>query len=400
MLPIGGGLNRMMNGSQGMQINRMLDALGLPESMGDMIGAQVDAARGDWAGFARNMQDLNSGMDSGQMDKLFGRGLPGPHFLQRPHVKLPHSRKLYSNTFHTPFGDHEISREKLGGRGLLGKMVGRSMERQLLTNPAFKAKMERVLGGRIIPDGRADGKITVERFRPNFQGVPFTGPVASNPMLSGIYGSLARLEGNVKNLASKMTQGGVSAGGADGAGATSGSSSASQLKDPETQKLADGMGMSPPLSFEDMLFLMMMKYAKKKEKEIMDKMNELGKADKAGKSGGGRRRGYGGGIGGIIGGVAKMAGGVIGGMYGGPIGSQIGGALGGAVGGALGGGGGGAAGGAGGDKAAGLDSKNSDTLKQMQMQKLMEDLKKMYEMLSNVMKSMNGMQMAAVRNLR
>ena len=48
----------------------------------------------------------------------------------------------------------------------------------------------------------------------------------------------------------------------------------------------------------------------------------------------------------------------------------------------------------------GDSSKTSDTLKQMQMQKLMEDLKKMYEMLSNVMKSMSDMQMAAVRNLR
>ena len=205
-LPIGGpgsgmGLDRLLQGSQGMQVNRMLDALGLPDGVGDMIGAQIDAARGDWAGYARNMQDLTSGMNSQQMDRLFGKGLPGSHFLPRPHAQLGKGRKLWGQQFHTPFGTTDISRERLGGRGPFGKMVGRSMERAILTNPAFKAKMERVLGGRIIPDGRADGKITVERFRPNFGGLPFTNPIAANPMLSGIYGSLARLEGNIKNLA-------------------------------------------------------------------------------------------------------------------------------------------------------------------------------------------------------
>jgi hypothetical protein len=72
---------------------------------------------------------------------------------------------------------------------------------------------------------------------------------------------------------------------------------------------------------------------------------------------------------------------------------MIGGQLGSAVGGMFSGQGGA-------NGAFGNTSQQSDTLKQMQMQKLMEDLKKMYEMLSNVMKSMNDMQMAAVRNLR
>ncbi|MFH1812341.1 MAG: hypothetical protein ABIJ09_26630 [Pseudomonadota bacterium] len=418
-LPIGGpgsgmGLNRLFEGSQGMQVNRMLDALGLPDNVGDMIGAQIDAARGDWAGYARNMQDLTSGMSSGQMDKLFGKGLPGSHFMPRPHAALGKGRQLWGKQFHTPFGTHSVSRERLGGKGIFGRMAGRSMERAILTNPAFKARMERVLGGRIIPDGRADGKITVERFRPNFTGLPFSAPIAANPMLSGMYGALSRLEGNIKNLAQSMTKGGATTGGAGGAGATggaAGTSDAALLQDPETQKLADGMGMSPPLSFEDMLFLMMMKYARKKEKEILTKMNELSGKDgaKGAEEGGGRRRrGYGGALGGILGGALKIGGGILGGMYGGPMGAQIGSSIGGMAGNALqgGGGAGGAGGGGGAGGAGGAEgnfgdpNKTSDALKQMQMQKLMEDLKKMYEMLSNVMKSMHDMQMAAVRNLR
>jgi len=388
-----------------MQVNRMLDALGLPDQLGDMIGAQIDAARGDWQGYARNMMDLTSGMSSSQVDGLFGKGLPGSQFVPRPHEMLTKGRELWGKQFHTPFGTTDISREQLGGKGVFGKMVGRSMERAILTNPAFKARMERILGGRIIPDGRADGKITVARFRPNFPMIPFSNQIANNPMLSGMYGALSRMENNIKNLVNSMTGGAGQANQATGADKAGGSNALTNttngvdLKDPETQKLAQGMGMDmSALSFEDMLFLMMMKYASKKEKEILNKMNELSQSSENKDGGDGGRRGYGG----IISGIAGIAGGVLGGMVGGPIGSMIGSKLGGMAGNAIGnavdGNGGGGQGGQNG--AFGDTSKTSDTLKQMQMQKLMEDLKKMYEMLSNVMKSMNDMQMAAVRNLR
>ena len=45
-------------------------------------------------------------------------------------------------------------------------------------------------------------------------------------------------------------------------------------------------------------------------------------------------------------------------------------------------------------------SKMSDTMKQQMLQKLMGDLQKLYEMLSNMIKSMHDMQMTPVRNLR
>ena len=44
--------------------------------------------------------------------------------------------------------------------------------------------------------------------------------------------------------------------------------------------------------------------------------------------------------------------------------------------------------------------KMSDTMKQQMLQKLMGDLQKLYEMLSNMIKSMHDMQMTPVRNLR
>ena len=45
-------------------------------------------------------------------------------------------------------------------------------------------------------------------------------------------------------------------------------------------------------------------------------------------------------------------------------------------------------------------SKMSETAKQQALQKLMGDLQKLYEMLSNMIKSMHDMQMTPVRNLR
>ena len=45
-------------------------------------------------------------------------------------------------------------------------------------------------------------------------------------------------------------------------------------------------------------------------------------------------------------------------------------------------------------------SKMSDTMKQQMLQKLMGDLQKLYEMLSNMIKSLHDMQMTPTRNLR
>ncbi len=375
--------------SQGTQLNRMLDSLGLPEQLGDVIGASLDMGRGDWAGYARNMADLSSGLSTAQLDGLFGAGLVESSFVPRPHHRLLHQRRLYKSSFHTPFGSHEISREQLGGRGRFGHIGrpgplalfrGRSLERAILTDPGLRQRMETRLGGRIIPDGRIDGRITVHRFRPRFGAVPLTAAIAGNPMLGGMYNGLARFEGNLKRISSTIVNGGQNTAGTDLSKVLNG--------DKQLTELAKGMGMQAPLAFEDIMFLMMMKYARKKEKELIKKMNELAKAQRR------RRRGYGSILGGLFGGIFKLGSSLFGGLFGGPLGSMLGGQAGSMFGKMFG------AGQQAIEGSFGDPQKQSDTLKQMQLQKLMEDLKKMYEMLSNVMKSMHSMQMAAVRNLR
>ncbi|MBN2360886.1 MAG: hypothetical protein JXR83_15630 [Deltaproteobacteria bacterium] len=360
-------IGRMMFGSTGMMANRMLDALGLPSALGDLVGARIDASRGDWAGYARNMDNLVSGMSTAQYDMMFGTGLPPSQFVPRPYANIGHYRNLYGGGYAQPY----VSEARLGYGA-----VGRNMENCLLNNPDYRMRMERKLGGMIIPDGRADGRVTVLRYRPMFSGLPLTNALMmANPLMGGVFRGLSCMQANMSNMMNNMCYSGFNMPGAN---------ANMVLRDPETAHLAQGMGMQPPLSFEDLLFLMMMKYARKKEKEILNKMNEL--SGKGGQQGGG--------YGNFLGSACSIGGTVLGGLYGGfPLGTMIGGQLGSAVGGMVGGG-------QGTSGAFGNTSQESDTLKQMQMQKLMEDLKKMYEMLSNVMKSMHDMQMAAVRNLR
>ena len=361
-------IGRMMFGSTGMNVNRMLDALGLPDKFGDVVGTGIDALRGDPMGMYRNAMDMSSGLRTKNMDALFGSGLPPSQFVGRPYANMGYYRSAWGGSYAMP----QLSQARVGfGR------VGRSMERSLLTNPDFRATMEQKLGGMIIPDGRVDGKVTVMRYTPQFGGMNLTNQLmAANPIVGGVFRGLAMMQNNMGFMNQSLINPGFNVPGAP---------MEMVVRDYETAQIGRGMGMTPPLSFEDLLFLMMMKYAHKKEKQIMNKMNELS----------GKKSGSGllGGLGGMIGNIAGIGGTVLGGLYGGfPLGSMIGGQIGSGIGGMISGNQNGSA--------FGNANQQSDTTKQMQMQKLMEDLKKMYEMLSNVMKSMHDMQMAPVRNLR
>jgi|GEM_PF-1305830 len=496
----GVGLDRIFNGSTGTQVNRMLDALGLPDAVGDLIGAKIDAQRGDFKGMMRNLQDLNSGLSTGQMDNIFGKGLVPGGFVPRPMSFLTNviARPLLGvgnlvgglanaalamsplglagglagailGRGFSPFGS--VTREAPFGRG----MVGRSIERQINANPFFKAQMEQALGGRIIADGRNDGKLTVFRspfanvggmLRNAFAGgllprvgiaaalgglaIPFAGAMAANAVARGVLGFMGRMEANISSfMGGGVNRGGAqfgtgAAGGASGIPGTGGENTtvtagevrADMVKDPEAQKFAQGMGIDiQNASFEDLLFLMLMKYASKKEKEIMGKVKALDKSIKAADdakakgstesadNNGQAQRSGGGGGGGFLGGIVSGIGNAIGGIvsqvpiFGGIAGGLVRGVSG-LAGGLLGGisdtqrqqmGG---AGGAQANGGQGVDATNSETidgqkvgemsetLKQQMLQKLMSDLNKMYEMLSNMMKSMHDMQMTPIRALR
>lgn len=358
-------IGRMIAGSWGMNVNRMMDALGLPDSVGDAIGAKIDEVRGDVDGWTRNVADLTSGLRTGDMDQLFGAGLPPSQYVPRPFDNYSHCVDAFGGGYGTP----SIEEVDLG-KGKIGKAI----DALLLTNDEFRAGMNQMLGGMCIPDTQMDGKIKVLRYTPTFGGMDLTNHLMSaNPMVSGVFRGLSLMEGNMQRTMSSMLNLGFNVRGAP---------MDMVLRDPETAQLAHGMGMQAPLSFEDILFLMMMKYGKKKEREILNKMDEL--SGKGGQKGSGVKK--------FLGTAAQVAGMAVGASAGGPLGLAIGNAVGSMVGQAI--------SGEGGQGGIGGDQPKSDTIKQMEMQKLMEDLKKMYEMLSNTVKMMHDMQMTPVRNLR
>lgn len=399
------GIGRIFAGSTGMNVNRMMDALGLPDSIGDLIGATIDSARGDMVGYARNMMDLTSGMRTGDMDMMFGHGLPPAHFVPRPFMGM---------------GGMGMMGAGYAGLGAFGAvtphsaMIGRSMQLALM-NPAFAMSMQGMLGGMCIPDGRMDGRVTCLRYNPMFMGMGLTNSLMmANPLIGGVFRGLANMELNMTRMMGGMLMPGFNMPGAE---------ASMVVRDPWTANLANDCGIRPPLSFEDLLFLMMMKYTKRKEKEILGKMNQLTNKDKQGPpmagGMGAAGLGYGSRFAGAMKGVGTIGGGLLGGLAGGgafsPISALLGAGagrfLGSIVGGAgrmLGGGlglGGGYHGGGMGPQGKGggydpMDPNKSDTSEQAAMQKMMNDLKKVYELLSNTVKAMHDMQMASVRNTR
>lgn len=361
--------------SQRVQVSQMFSALGLPDSVGVAVSTQISASGVSAQGLLDSVSQLTNGMSAGQMDKLFGADLADAHFIPRPSEGFRRGRKMWGHTFSQIFADPSLQRHKAGDRA--SRRCGRRMERALLNNPQFKAQMEDFLGGRVIADGRVDMRVTVQRYQPKYANVNFSASIQSNTQMSGIYGSLAKMEQNITKMAGGLT---------DNSG---------KFMDADTQKMADGMGMKQPLAFEDVMFLMMMKYGRNKEKDLTGKMNEL--STKSGLTSTNNAN------------TAKSPADLqkqfsqeyvkiamdpsmtpaqkqtalqtLGQQYivankGGPAAQTE------------------AAG------PFGNTAEQSDTLKQMQLQKMMDDLKKMYEMLSNIMKSMHNMQMTAIRNLK
>ncbi|HSS51686.1 MAG TPA: hypothetical protein VLX28_22300 [Thermoanaerobaculia bacterium] len=56
--------------SAGTALNRQLDALGLPDKVGDFMGAALDLQTGNVAGAQRNLFDAYSGMSTKQLDRM------------------------------------------------------------------------------------------------------------------------------------------------------------------------------------------------------------------------------------------------------------------------------------------------------------------------------------------
>jgi hypothetical protein len=273
-------------------------------------------------------------------------------------MMMPHLRMMYG----AGYAGGAMYNPIMGGMA-----IGRSMEMAMLGSAAFAGTLGGLVGGTPIADGRMDGRLTVLRYTPMFAGMALgAGAMMGNPLMGGVFRGAALMQMNQGNIMGRMLMPGFN---------MMGASMDMVLRDPETRNTAFEAGMKPPLSFEDVLFLLMMKYAKKKEKEILKKVNELTGKGTGGTAGRLATRASAGGAG-FFGGIARMFGKE-------DVDVNY-------------------------KNAAGpentaydpLDPNKSDATKQTMLQKMMNDLQKVYTLLSNVIKSMHDMSMASVRNTR
>lgn len=146
--------------------------------------------------------------------------------------------------------------------------------------------------------------------------------------------------------------------------------------------------VGPGASFEDMLAAFLFKQMRDSEKELKSLMQKYESLKKDKKKGG------------IFGGIksafkslaskaVSLGGGMLGGLVGGPIGSRLGAAFGGGIGNSL-----------FGKKQDSGDVDHSRSVINFKIQQAMNKRKEMYDMISNVLKTMHDMSMTSIRNIK
>ena len=322
------------------------------------------------------MFEAATGFDPG---RLAGAAMARPFSPIRPKSRLssliasalgrgvPTGKVKARHSYHTPFGTSQIERRDLKGKGFFGALRGRALEARLKRDPIFRARFEAKVGGRYVPDGRNDGKITVRRFKPNILGLAagVTGSVAGNLTAMTALGGLALMQGQAANLIQSLTGNG-----------NSGSSNGLQGKPGSAVSK-----LGPGATFEDLVAAFMFDVVKEQQDEIKQKMNELDPKSKNNR----RKK-----VGNFLKKLAPMAGKALGFVFGGPGGAMLGGSLGNLV------------------AQSGQSNSASDTqsasdsrqLKMEELKNLMQKLQQMQQALSNVLNSMHQGAMNSIRNIR
>jgi len=393
--------NRPLIASKGDLLQHTLQALGMNQKGAAYVGALKDLSCGDLAGYHKNMFEAATGFDPG---RLGGAILGSPFGVCSPAVNLARllGRRVSTGkvrarrSYHTPFGTVQTERRDLRGKGFFGRLKGAILEHRLNTNPLFRARFEAQVGGKYVPDGRNDGKITIRRFKPKFNGIRGIGPRTALGALAQMQSQIAKLVKGLKNKGKGQSAGGIQ--GKEG-------SYVSKL--------------GPNASFEDLVAAFMKDVMKEGQKEIKEKMAELNKlkadheaSKKSGntnKSSGSNSKKSGNSIfSNIIKGAAPFVGAAVGGLLGGPIGAMLGGNILGAVAGSSNKSSASSSSSSGKsdgsltdkEKEANTEYQNSRQMMMEELKNMMQKLQQMQQALSNVMNAMHQGSMNAVRNIR
>ncbi len=346
--------------SLGLQVNDLLGNLGI---QGGLIGAQIDLLAGNKVGTLKNLKDafseaaLGHATNGAARRALGGMGrIPGFGLTLAPGIaarRLP--RAATRNYYRRMDLGRGASHRAWFGHYLNPKRRSAAkLERLLKKNPAVRAAFERSVGGKFIPDGRNDGRITIRRsvkIIPRFPGL--------SPLHNSVAGLVRNAQAGITRLAKQLQL--LQNGGADKSSASKSTS----------QSSSSSSKLQGATSFEDLLFIIMMNQMKKLQAEIGKKGDEL-KALQNKKKG----------KGGLLGGLGSL-GGLAGSLIGGPVGGMLGQSLGGLVGGALGGGG----------------AKKSEEEVTKQLEQLTKKYERFLTSIDNIMSTLHKTSMSSIRKI-
>jgi len=394
-----------LSGGDGVQ--KMLEGLGMGQQNAAFVGALHDLKNANLVGFQQNLNEALTGYEKGgggiqaAAQALAAGQMCGAHHVGAPSMALTTN---FERIDLKNMGSTGGAMATLGGAaagfalggplgglvgGALGGLIGnikkrsqaKCLEKKLNKDPAFRAQFEASVGGKYVPDGRNDGKITIARtgFQMQLPGLNpgAFGALGKNLVAGSVMSGMFGLMNNIAGLAGQLGMGGQVQLQGQALSAknqwnpTNGfnaSANGDQVENNLRAKAAPGSMMSKlpqPCAFEDFIAAFMFDTVKEMQNEVKKLMAEFdqgkstnnGNADQskgaggeaggvggaggAGAAGGAGRAGRsrGGYAGGLIKGVIGTALPIVGGMIGGPIGSALGGALGGMLGGGAGGGG-------------------------------------------------------------
>jgi hypothetical protein len=269
-----------------------------------------------------------------------------------------------SHTYADGMGNlHTTERRDLKQKGFFGRFRGKLIEKRLRRDPVFRAQFEAKVGGKVVMDGRNDGKITVRRFTPNLPGIAasaFNG-LHGNIMANTALGGLAAMQGAAAQMIQQITGQGKHNSSMTKASGAAGSAVAQ---------------LGPGAAFEDLVAAFMIDTVKDMQDLAKKKMDEIRNSINSNQKGGGANspmNQYLGGAGNFSAQSAALA--------------QGGGAAGAA----------GAQGAQGADGGKGADSRN---LMFEELKNIMQKVSQMQQALSNVLNTMHQGAMNAVRNIR
>jgi hypothetical protein len=144
----------MTEGSIGNNFNRLMNSIGFPNELGNIMGAALEARIENNVSVARNLFDAFSSITPSSIDSLMA-GTFGPSaMILRPHNNYHHHFALHHATHY--------NREQISTFH-----SSPEYESKLMSDPALRAAVEAQLGGRFIYDGNADGRFNIAHALPH-----------------------------------------------------------------------------------------------------------------------------------------------------------------------------------------------------------------------------------------